>query len=266
MFRAPFLRIAGVLVASFLAFAFACQSGPPNDVRAERVVMVSYDGVGADLAWQWIDEGVAEQSDGLQTMAEQGVSARRVRMVNPTLTAVNHWALSTGRDAAGTGIVSNDFRRPGMPIGERVSGFLTTTEAPTLWRSARAEGLKVISILWVGVAAGETDGAVLWPGWPLTPSEVLELEPERAGSTGEVPSSDGLAPRLWSVDVPLPNSTPESTRFFIALVDATADGVPRYDTVATRPADRDDWNYSGELEWIYYDAVRRRWLLHGGVE
>jgi predicted AlkP superfamily phosphohydrolase/phosphomutase len=219
-------------------------------VRADRVVMVSYDGVGADLAWQWIDDGVAELPDGLRTMAEDGVSARRVRMVNPTLTAVNHWALSTGRDAAGTGIVSNDFRRPGMPIDERVSGFLTTTEAPTLWRAARAEGLKVISILWVGVAAGETDGAVLWPGWPLTPSEVIELEPSRAGSTGEVPSSDGLQPRLWSVDVPLPNSTPESTRFFVALVDSTPDGLPRYDTVATRPAESDDWSYSGELEWF----------------
>jgi len=40
--------------------AFACQSGgPPEGIRAERVVMVSYDSVGADVAWQWIEDGTA---------------------------------------------------------------------------------------------------------------------------------------------------------------------------------------------------------------
>jgi len=59
MLKTPVLRWLTAAVAATLSLAFACQSGGPPDIRADRVVMVSYDSVGADLAWRWIGEGVA---------------------------------------------------------------------------------------------------------------------------------------------------------------------------------------------------------------
>ena len=113
------LAVFGVVV--FLSLGFACRSGGPPDVRAERVVMVSYDSLGADVAWRWISDGTVSSPDGLAGMAQRGFSAERLRMVDPTLTAVNHISLAAGRNAAGTGVVGNSFRRPGMPINESSS-------------------------------------------------------------------------------------------------------------------------------------------------
>jgi len=107
MLKTPVLRLAIVAATLILSLAFACQGSGPPEIRAERVVMVSYDGVGADLAWRWIADGTAASADGLRGLAKNGFSAERLRMVDPTLTAVNHAALVTGRNAAGTGIDSN---------------------------------------------------------------------------------------------------------------------------------------------------------------
>ena len=63
--------------------------------HAERLVLVSYDGTGADLAWSWIKNGIATDADGLAAMADRGYAARGLRTVRPTLTAVNH-ARTTG--------------------------------------------------------------------------------------------------------------------------------------------------------------------------
>jgi len=69
--------------------------------------MVSYDGVGGDLAWQWLDDGTASHPEGLAVMADRGFAVRRLRMADPTLTSVNHISLVTGRAPAQTSVVSN---------------------------------------------------------------------------------------------------------------------------------------------------------------
>ena len=220
-------------------------------MRAERVVMVSYDSLGADLAWSWISDGTAALPDGLAGMARNGFSAERLRMIDPTLTAVNHFALVTGTNAANTGVVSNTFRRPGTPITEWVSGFGASSEATTLWEAARDHGLKVATLVWPGVDARAIDrmgdvGAV-WPGPPLSESEIVELTAETAETTGELPSNDGVAPLLWRLEIDLGESTPGIQKMLIALVDADPNGRPRYDAVAVRLADEVDWAYAGEM-------------------
>ena len=252
MLKTAVLRLAIVCVA--LVFSFACQSGGPLEIRAERVVMVSYDGVGADLAWRWIGDGTAASPDGLRGLAESGLSAERLRMVDPTLTAVNHATLVTGRNGAGTGIVSNWFRRPGTPIDERVSGFTASSDAETLWEAARRNGLTVATLVWPGADGVPLDrmgdfGAV-WPGPPLAASELIELDPDTAGTTGEVPSNDGLAPLLWRFEVDLGSASPDAVGALVALVDSNSDGRPRYDTAAVRLENATDWSYVGEMEWF----------------
>jgi hypothetical protein len=237
-----------VAIVGFLCLAFACQGAGPPEIRAARVLMVSYDALGADLAWQWISDGTASLPEGLAGMAQHGFSAERLRMVDPTLTAVQHLTLVTGRDAAGTGVVSNSFHLPGTPITDMVSGFNASSRAEPLWAAARRNGLRVAPLMWPGADAGAPDRmgdfGTVWPGPPVSPSEIRELTPETAETTGEVPSNDGLAPLLWRVAIDLGESSPAEVEALVALVDADPNGQPRYDTVAVRLADTDDWSYA----------------------
>jgi predicted AlkP superfamily phosphohydrolase/phosphomutase len=223
--------------------------------------MVSYDSLGADLAWRWISDETVSSPDGLAGMAQHGFSAERLRMVDPTLTAVNHISLAAGRDAAGTGVVGNSFHKPDTLITDWVSGFTASSDAETLWTAARRNGLRVGTLVWPGADAGAVDrigdfGAV-WPGPPLASSELVELDPGTAETTGEVPSNDGLAPLLWRQVINLGSVAPNDQELLIALVDADPNGRPRYDTVAVRLADEDDWSYVGEMEWISIDFEAR---------
>ena len=219
--------------------------------------MVSYDSLGADLAWRWISDGTAASPDGLAGMAQNGFSAERLRMVDPTLTAVNHLSLVTGVDASGTGLVSNSYRRPGTPITDWVSGFDAVSDAETLWQAAQRNGLRVGTLVWPGTGTNSVqrmaDFGAVWPGSPLARSQIIELLPEEAETTGEVPSNDGVAPLLWRLAIDLGESTPSSTEMLVALVDADPNGRPRYDTVAVRLADEIDWGYVGEMEWLGVD-------------
>lgn len=214
-----------VAVVSFLTLGLACRSGMPEGARADRVVMVSYDGVGADLARQWLDEGVAIDPNGLKAMVEQGFAADRLRMASPTLTAVNHAALSSGRLPSDTGIVSNTFHRPDTPIAHSVWAFTASSEADTLWTAARRSGVRVATLLWPGIDAGALDRigdyGVLWPGTPLAASQVLELDPVAAGTTGELMSKDGVQPLVWPIEVALSEAGEPTT---VTLEVATYDG------------------------------------------
>jgi predicted AlkP superfamily phosphohydrolase/phosphomutase len=223
--------------------------------------MVSFDSLGADLAWRWISDGTVSSPNGLAGMAQHGFSAERLRMVDPTLTAVNHISLAAGRDAAGTGVVSNAFHAPGTPVTKWMSGFNASSEAETLWTAARRNGLRVGTLAWPGADAGAVDRlgdfGVVWPGAPLAGSEVVDFDPETAETTGEVPSNDGLAPLLWRLSIDLAAATPNNRELLIALVDADPNGRPRYDAVAVRLVDEDDWSYVGEMEWIPVDFDAR---------
>jgi predicted AlkP superfamily phosphohydrolase/phosphomutase len=226
--------------------------------------VLSLDGVGADLSWQWIAEGTAASPFGLRGMVENGLSAERLRMVDPTLTAPNHTALVTGRTASGTGVVSNWFHPSVSPISESVSGFTASSDAITLWEAARRSGLRVGTLVWPGADAGAVDRigdfGALWPGPPLASSEILELDPGVAETTGEVPSNDGLAPLLWRFDINLGDSTPEAVTVLVVLVDSDPDGRPRYDTTAARLEGSSSWQYVGEREWfeLLFEAEGQR--------
>jgi predicted AlkP superfamily phosphohydrolase/phosphomutase len=258
MATTPAQRLVTFASLTLCVLAAACSSGGPQpEVRAERVLMVSYDAVGADLAWAWIGDGTASEPDGLTGMAAQGLAAARLRMVDPTHTSVQHASLVTGRDAAGTGIVGNLYHRLGTPISELVSGFNATPAAPTLWQAARRRELKVATLMWPGADGGaperQGDLGTLWPGPAVAPAEVVELLPESAASTGELPSYDGLAPLLWRLSIDLPGTAPAAVEVLVALLDAEPDGRPRYDAVAARTAAATDWSYAAEYEWLEID-------------
>ena len=256
-------RIAVFALAGLLCLAAGCQSGgPKEDVRADRVILVSYDGVGADLAWRWIVNGVMTEPNGLAAMAQEGFSVRRLRMADPTLTAVNHAVLATGEMPSETGVVSNSFRPAGAALGERVNGFNHVPEVPTLWSAARAGGLRVGSLLWPAGAGGSgadaADFGLLWPMRPAAPSAVLELDAETAGTTGELPSADGVETLAWPLVFDFADGAePESVEFLVALVDGNPDGRARWDTVGIRDPETGDWTLHGERDWFDVETELR---------
>lgn len=238
----------------------ACSSGPPASRPAERVVVVSYDGLGADLAWGWIEGGLARDPDGLSAVAGSGLAVRRLRMVTPTLTAVNHATLATGRWPARHGIVSNLFRPAGAPVTERASGFDHPLEAETLWQAARRQEVATAVILWPGVdgSTPERSGDVglAWPTRPLAAGEVVPLQPAAGAPRPGLPSRDGLPAVAWSVPVPLVGGGGELSLEVVA-VDGEEDGIARYDAVLLREPGQEGFRAVAELGWIELDVAVR---------
>ena len=263
MIRPRSLSLLAILGLAVISSAPSCREAEsPPPVRAERVLMVSYDGLGADLAWQWIGTGLAAEPDGLAALAGEGFAVRRLRMSSPTLTAVNHATLATGRPPSATGVVSNVFHRPDTPVTKTVQGYAASYGVPALWTAASRQGVRVGTLMWPAADAGAIDRmgdfGVVWPRLPLAPSELLELDPAQAGTTGELMSKDGVAARLWVVEMSLGAAEPASVALEIATYDGAPDGLPRFDTVAARIAGGDGtWRIAGEREWLSLELEAR---------
>lgn len=128
----------------------ACTTTPPRDAApalqpfapsgaAKRVVLISFDGLGADA--------LAEQPDlrSFEWMRQAGTAARVVT-VNPTQTSVAHATILTGAPADRHGIVANRFHLPGTPFTETSHGFNVDLSAETLLEAARRQGRRVGSL------------------------------------------------------------------------------------------------------------------------
>jgi len=128
----------------FLLLAlYACAPAPPPRVAppppqltatgtAQRVVLVSFDGLGADA--------LAAQMD-LPAFAALGVPAR-VIPVNPTATSSAHVSILTGAQPEVHGVVANRFHAAGTPP-EETRGLEANIEVETLVGSARRQGKRV---------------------------------------------------------------------------------------------------------------------------
>ena len=132
------------LTISILAGAlltFACRTAaPPLQLHATstatRVILASFDGLGAD--------GVAQF--GAPAFDRMPLRVRRVVPVNPTVTSTTHVAILTGAGPDITGIVSNQFHRQGTPRDEVTKGLETEISAETLVEAAHRAGKRVGSI------------------------------------------------------------------------------------------------------------------------
>ena len=255
--RSALSRCVVAAAAVALLLAVACQTGAPVAEHARRLVLVCYDGVGADLARQWIDDGTA--ASGLGPMAELGYAADRLRPVDPTLTSVNHVALITGRPPADHGVVSNSFHAPGTPITEVVNGFGAAIEVETLVQAVRRQGGRVGALLWPGVDGATEDRSgdfgLKWPVVPLVPSALIELETSTASEGAELPSEDGASALVWALEVGAEGAEPGQWTWSVALVDGDPDGETRHDTVAVRGPGEEGWRYVEDLQWFSMEIM-----------
>jgi len=260
--RGRYLRLLflGCCLGSLFVLS-SCRSGAPENPKARRVVLVSFDGLGEELLEHWIETEGITTPDGLGGMAAEGLKARRVRMVNPTLTAVNHASLITGAPPSLTGIVSNSFHVPGEEITRHHSGFASPLGARPLWQRARASGIRTGVLLWPD-ADGSSDArsgdfGIVWPDRALIRSSIRDLDPEKSSPEPELPSADGLHAIGWSLRMGR-----GETRVSIeaAVFDGNPDGRPRFDSVAIRVGEDREWRFFRDRDWF---EVRRS--LSGGT-
>ncbi len=242
---------AGGVVGLSLAMP-ACRTGAPEGARAARVVMVSFDGLGEPLLERWLANPTIATPSGLGGMESEGIKAQRVRMVNPTLTAVNHASLITGALPSRTGIVSNSFRTHGDALTRRTNGFSAKSEVPPLWVTARDAGRRTGILLWPGADFSDRDRSgdfgISWPVRSLLRSKIIDLDPAQAVSEPELPPTDGLEALRWRL--PIVVSGEELLVLEVAVLDAQPDGRPRYQTVAFRIQGETSWHYLEDRAWF----------------
>ena len=101
--------------------------------RAQRVVLISYDGLGADQ--------LAAQTS-LPTFDWLAIGATKARIipVNPTTTAVTHTSILTGAMPERHGIVSNRFHLAGTPPEQPTMGMDIEPDVDTLVDAAKRQG------------------------------------------------------------------------------------------------------------------------------
>ena len=138
---------------------------------AQRVVLMSFDGLGADA--------LARQSGlrSFETLARDGASAR-VIPVNPTLTAPAHVSILTGADPQVHGIISNSFHLDGTPPERVTRGITADIRVETLVEAARRQGKRVGAVPFPSVDARDdrrsADFGLVWTT-SLTEPRIVKL-------------------------------------------------------------------------------------------
>ncbi|HET7712627.1 MAG TPA: alkaline phosphatase family protein, partial [Thermoanaerobaculia bacterium] len=168
--------MTGKRLVALALLAAACASTPPTPPpnslpaparAASRVVLMSFDGLGAD----------AVASYPLPALKRLPLQAR-VIPVEPTATAPTHAAILTGAQPHRNGILSNLFHRRGTPPREAARGMDSEIETETLLDAARRSGKRVGSIAFPTVDGTSprrrADFGISWTK-PLTAARIFTL-------------------------------------------------------------------------------------------
>ena len=270
-------RPSSLLAASFATFLFpaARAAGPPPE-PPRRVVVVSFDGAGGA---EYERQRGALSPDGFRRAEREGISAERLQVVTPSLTAVVHASISTGALPEQTGIVSNTWRPAGEPLKSRASGFDAEPAVETLWEAAARQGRRVASLCWPGVTGraprATTPVGVRWtdlktPGFHWSGPAAGSVFPEAAIALPPELKS-WSPPRLVRVEAPAGRTRVAAQPLLFVLLDTVDDGRREYDTLAALDA---DGNLAGRIrpgDWLALDekregaARRGRWVKLTGL-
>jgi hypothetical protein len=244
-------RPLGILLTALLLSCAPAATPPPRvepppprlaaTAVAKRVVLVSFDGLGADaLARQ-------QHLPSFERLAREGASAR-VITVNPTLTMPAHVSFLTGADPQRHGIVANRLHLPGTPPEQVARGMNLDPDVETLIEAARRQGKRVGTVSFPTIDNStprrSADFGLAW-STPLVPARIVQLRrndfkrewvpptwserPQRRRSYSPV-----MRARVeWSV--------PRVTRADVDVVayDTTDDGRENYDTYFVEHSERE---------------------------
>ena len=269
MSRARASAVLAATLASSLLAPPASEAAPPEPPR--RVVLVSFDGAGGS---EYERQREALSPDGFRRAELEGISAERLQVVSPSLTAVVHASISTGALPESTGIVANTFHPAGEPLKTRANGFETEPAVETLWEAAARQGRRVAALCWPGVTGRSprttTPLGIRWsdlraPGYSWSgpaagsafPDAAIALPPELQSWS---------PPKLVRVEAPAARAGAAARPLLFVLLDTVDDGRREYDTLAALDA---DGAFAGRLrpgDWLALDekregtARRGRWV------
>jgi predicted AlkP superfamily pyrophosphatase or phosphodiesterase len=168
------LLFLGILSCAPATLPRVTPQPPPRlaaSTTAHRVVLMSFDGLGADaLARQ-------QNLPAFERLAREGASAR-VLNVDPTHTAPSHVSMITGADPQRTGLVSNRFHLPGTPVGRTARGMDQDSDVETLIEAARRQGKRVGAVSFPTIDQSTprrtADFGFTWTS-PLAPARMVTL-------------------------------------------------------------------------------------------
>ncbi len=220
---------------------------------ARRVVLLSFDGLGADA--------LARQPNlpAFERLQREGASAR-ILNVNPTLTAPSHVSIITGADPQRTGVVSNRFHLPGTPVEQIARGMMLDSDVETLIEAARRQGKRVGAVSFPtidnGTARRTADFGLVWAP-PLAPARMVRLT--QADFKREwVPPTWNERPLRRPSFSPVQRariawSTPLRVDVYLVAYDTTNDARTNYDSYFIEDGDRE--LAANESRWF---AISRR--------
>ncbi|KAG5644767.1 hypothetical protein DXG03_007675 [Asterophora parasitica] len=112
------------------------------------VLIVSIDGLRAD----YLDRGL---TPNLLRISENGLRAKSMKPIFPTLTFPNHWALMTGLHAESHGIVANNFWDPKSKTNFQYNRIESCWKpewwfGEPMWETAEKAGLITANLMWPG--------------------------------------------------------------------------------------------------------------------
>jgi len=112
------------------------------------VLIVSIDGLRAD----YLDRGL---TPNLLHISENGLRAKSMKPIFPTLTFPNHWALMTGLHAESNGIVGNNFWDPKSKSTFEYNRIESCWNpgwwfGEPMWETAEKAGLITANLMWPG--------------------------------------------------------------------------------------------------------------------
>jgi len=232
--------VAPLLLSAFYTASSSPQPPSPPETR-RRVVLLSLDGASAGELHRLVGEG-ALTAGGFARFFQEGQVAGRLVPVNPALTAPNHVSLATGYPPGRTGIVGNNFHRPGAPFLETVSGFAAPIATETLWEAARRQGRSVGVIAWPGADdTGErrrADWGMAYVNTPDRRAELVSVERRQWQPAGEFAKLQGVESRspVKGAQVTVGGGAPGAQSFSLLAVDRSDDGTVNYDGVVVLPS------------------------------
>lgn len=237
MKSATLIITAALLLTGCRTFDDRARTEPAQHrTDGSRVLLVSFDGIGADPFDRHLRSGTFGANGFAKAVAE-GTRVHRVVPVTPTLTSVAHVAVATGATPERTGIVANTFHRTGEPIELRASGFVEQIGVETIWEAARSQGKKVGSITFPGLDGNGPRRTADWGliySEPLTTTRILVLNrgdfdvPANDLPTGLPPSYTAPVGRrlVWPASA---DGTSVLLHATLIAIDTTDDGNVNFD-------------------------------------
>jgi predicted AlkP superfamily pyrophosphatase or phosphodiesterase len=212
--------------------------------HSASVLMISVDG----MKPEYVLDADAHQLKipFLRGLLREGVFARGVTGVWPTVTYPNHTTLLTGVTPAEHGIYNNLEFDPKHAFADSWFWYATQIRVPTLWQAAHEAGLSTASIGWPA-SVGATSVDTLIPEFWRTSRATADLNPSDARLIAAISRPEGmlekmqarLGPYMLGND-PYPSGDEIKTRF---ALDILRSQKPRFMTLHLSSLDEEEHSH-----------------------